>query len=239
MLPGDILFYITCFLYWYEANDFCIVNKFIFNNTNREKQKNIVINLQKRVLMACNDHVSFTRKFAYLWGQQIVSYHYAQYTNFEIGSVCEAMDYLGAWSVCTIVDERINTGEPHFRRYLPYTFVPMHEERSTEDIMECGEMLGYLPYFKEYLVRFHGWSNRWNEWVCLDKIRRLGTYTINPWTNSCSFVRQWIIQRKKDGSFSLSIATLKENPKNAFPSTDILVKCLIDRQSHYPIPTLI
>ena len=239
ILPGDIIRYLSSYLYWYEVLPFTIVNKPIYLNSllYQESTQSFIRSLRRNIKMACFDHPSFTVNVAMEWGKHIVSYYYANPPSIDVGNICEGEDYLSAWSVCTILDTRLNYGNNEHHS-LPYSFAPIQKERSLLDIMECGEMIKYEPCYREYYVRFHGWSSRWNEWLTVDKLSPLGTHTLNPWAHTCCLVRQWIIQRLKSGQYQLSINTLNEYPPHSYPPTDILIRCLVQRPTHHQFQCL-
>lgn len=231
-LPDDIIQHISTFLFWYEFLSFTMVTtKVQFQTKNyRQCEKQRLMRIQKNICMALHDHPSCTGSIAKEWGHEIVSYFYAHPPSIQIGTICEGMDYLGAWSVCTILATRWSRGDSSYS-HLYHSFVPSLHARTTEDIMECGEMANFEPFYKEYYVRFHGWSPQWNEWITREKIATLGTYTINPWKQSCTFTRQWIIQEMNTGRYNLSIMTLHKYPPRCYPPTDVLIRCFVQRSN--------
>ena len=98
--------------------------------------------------------------------------------------------------------------------------------------VECGEMKNYKPNYKEYYVTFHGWESCWNEWVTIDKIAHLGTYTINPWINNITFTKQWIIQKRKT-KYCLVMYTVKDNLVDTYPPTNALIQLMVSKRRYF------
>jgi len=184
--------------------------------------------------MACHDR-DVNEELAVHWGNVFSNYHYAHPPPIRVGSVVDAKDYLGAWGCGTILEERTITSfaRPELRQF---SFVPRKSTKTLEELLELGEMKDGHPYYKEYHVHFHGWDVCWNEWLHSSSLALLGTYTLNPWIESCTYTKQWIIQKQK-GEYRLSITTVKEKmSNNVYPPTNVLIRCMASRRTHFLQP---
>lgn len=231
-LPWDIIHFILSFLWFFEGLDCCLVNNGLLRESQKycRFQKKYTRLLLENVRMACHDRHS-NEHLAKEWGKRFTNYRYTHPPPVKVGSVVDAKDYLGAWGCATILEERTVTmlERPELHRV---SFVPRKPSRTMPELLELGEVKDGRPFYKEYHARFHGWGVGWDEWVSRDHLALLGTYTINPWSETCSYTKQWVLQKRKE-NYVLSIVTLKSFLKNVYPPTSTLIRCLAVRRRQY------
>ncbi len=228
-LPWDIIHFILSFMWCYDRVKCCTLTVGLtFDSVfYRSSQKIFTRLLLENVRMARCDRDT-NERLAAQWGKRFTNYRYAHPSPIKVGSIVDAKDYLGAWGCATILEERaVTTFErPETRNF---SFVPRKPNRTMTELLELGELKHGRPCYKEYHVRFHGWGVLWDEWVPMDVLARLGTYTINPWSQTCSYTKQWVLQKQK-GEYTLSVVTLKSFLQNVYPPTSTLIRCLAVRR---------
>ena len=224
-IHSDIMHYIFHFLCCYDMIMFCMASKSLRVESRLLVRfiRNRLRTLRTTVHMVCQDNFEHRLSFAMRWAQEIVQYKYARPQPIAVGNIVDGCDYLGAWSVCTVLDSRMVHGRQN-NTYYP--FLPISNTPNVEYFMERGELSEGKPFYKEYLVRFQGWPAIWEEWLTSDRIARLGTYTINPWEKRCTRTKQWVLQKQKSGEWKILLTTLHEFQTNLLPTTDVLVCCL-------------
>ncbi len=223
----DTVCHICTFLQWYEQVSLCCSSKGLRLEM-QQVLENIKIRLTyllRNVESVCDGKSTqgiIQRPFAEKWGEMVVNYKMVHpRRNWNIGTIVDALDYLEAWGVGTIINARARDCTIHSS-----LFPPVGKLKDDLDAAERGELVNGRPVYTEYLIRFHGWSAQWDEWVCAERISHVGAYTLNPWAFTYSFSRQWVIWLV-DNVWKVEIITLKEFPKKRmYPVTDVLVRCL-------------
>ena len=90
----------------------------------------------------------------------------------------------------------------------------------------------------QFLVRFLGWSNRWNEWKSRASLYPLGTKTMRYDPESRKWVsnqtQQWLIRKnKRSGFWQLCLySRFSEPPHDALPLTDVTASLLFSENFH-------
>ena len=175
ILPKDVVLYCLSFIYFTQdySNILCLsknINKKIKKSLDMQKYNKFM----NHVLMLANDKYliyNFQNNYNIVWER----YHKYRWINkryncgfYKIGDIVDAKDYVNAWCPAKIIKKKL-----HSTRYFD---------------MEKNCM--QFKFMFLYSVKFEGWSNNFNEDIEIDKIKPLGSKTVNPNNKLKCFVQE-------------------------------------------------
>ncbi len=245
-LPYHIVSHILSFFLFTEYHKKCFL---ISKNVSNIIKKNTLITektiFDDRLLMLKEDNnyncdlykntliKNWKRFYHHLWGNKCFNYYDLHNQVDDIlhcwkeGDIVDAYDFVNCWSPARIIKKKVSIN-PVFREN--------HNRLSS--------------IFKiDYVVRFLGWSEHFDETIAREKIRKLCTYTVHPFKKyqcimrDCSNNHYWsYLKNKKDKKWNMekirdrkinentNTITLFTNENNIYTVTpdniDDIVRCI-------------
>lgn len=200
-LPYHIISHILSFFLFTEYHKKCfLISKNITNIIKKNRLIKEKALFDNRLLMLKEDNndnchlykntliKNWERFYHHIWGNKYFNYYDLYKEEDDIlhcwkeGDIIDAYDFVNCWSPARIIKKKVSIN-PVFREN--------HNRLSS--------------IFKiEYVVRFLGWSEHFDETVTREKIRKLCTYTVHPLkkydciSRDCSENNYWTYIKKRE-----------------------------------------
>jgi len=176
-LPYEIVSHILCFFLYSEYHKKCfIISKkmnSIIKTNDLIKEKHIFDNrllmLKEDGNIICDNEKnkminSWKKFYFYNWGNKYIKYfslinqEYNMLKSWHEGDIVDALDFVKCWGPARIIKKKISIN-PIFDETIDKPF----------NILKV-----------DYLIRFLGWSQHFDETISAENIRKLCTFTVHP-----------------------------------------------------------
>ena len=241
LLPYEIVSHILCFFLYTDCHNKCfLISKkisYIIKVNDFIREKNI---FENRLLMLKEDSImgdntkminSWEKFYFYNWGNKYINYFSLFNQEYDIlkswheGDIVDAFDFVKCWGPARIIKKKISINTS-FDETSDGTF----------NILKI-----------EYVVRFLGWSDHFDETISSEKIRKLCTFTVHPRkkyqciSRDCSenhfwsFIKnpkdkKWKIEKIRNRIVNVNNITLFTNENNIYIITpeniDNTIRCI-------------
>ena len=235
-MNSDTLTVVFSYVGWEETARVCSTVSTLWRRASlliSRKHRQRLLLLEENVNMALEDPAT-NEELAIRWLAEKVSRNrwFGRPPEPVVGCLCDTADFQNSFCFATIVGSmkrRVTYG-----LLAPYTVVhttnairanlsPFNVVRSKTEV--------------QYLVRFLGWSDRWNEWKSLSALFPLGSKTMTfeggRWVSK--HTQQWIVRKnKRSGFWQLCLySRFADSPHDALPLTDVTASLLVSRKLNF------
>jgi hypothetical protein len=200
-----------------------------------DKYKSKMRSLEERVGMALNDHI-VNEELALEWLHEKVRFNrwFGRDPEPVVGCLVDTLDFQNSYCYAQIIGwkKRLITFPPLAPHCVCHAINAVRANLSPR-------LMVRQKTETQYLVRFLGWSERWNEWKPFSALYPLGSKTMRYDDGEARFVsngtQQWIIRKNaRSGFWQLCLySRFAEAPKGAVPLTDVTASLLISRKMVY------
>jgi len=186
--------------------------------------------LYESVMLATNDRIS-NEVLALRWLNEKVRHNYWFGKEPEPiqGCLCDVADFQSSYCMATIIGWKKRTiVYPPLARCMV-----THAQNAIRNGMR-PESSARMKIEMQYLVRFLGWSDRWNEWKGRRALFPLGSKTMRyvdgEWRARST--QQWILRKEaRSGIWQLCMfSRFSDPPSGSVPLTDVTASLLISRK---------
>lgn len=190
-----------------------------------------MIYLQENVAMAMEDkHVN--EDLARLWLREkvVVNPRFGKAPDLRVGSLCDASDFQGSYGFASIISKKA--------RKISYgSLGPMMvtHRANAERANVSAESSERYKIEVQYLVRFLGWSDRWNEYKSSKTLFPLGSKTMVPTSDGrwdLKETQQWVlVKNEASGQWQVCLLSrMAKFQREVLPLTDVTASLLISRK---------
>lgn len=233
-MNSDVATVVFSFLPWEEVVQVCSAVSTLWHmasvHTSRQVKKRLCL-LEENVRLALEDKV-VNEQLARRWLSEKVSRNvwFGKTPRAVIGCLCDTRDFQNSYSFATIVGW--SKRPVQFGLLAPCTVT--HRTNAIRAGLSPGSIVRQRIE-TQYLVRFLGWSHRWDEWKSMSALFPLGSKTMiyvkGLWVSRKT--QQWIIRRNFQNRkvWELCLySRFADPPHDSLPLTDVTASLLVGRK---------